>query len=151
MNNSANKQLSDYLKSITEFKQVTLPAKGWVRAIRDGLRMSRRQLADRLDLSTSRIQRLEQDEVSGAVTIKTMRRTAEALDCVFVYAIIPRESIEDTVNTQAHKKASQYLKKTSHSMSLEDQAVNEESYQYSLDSLRAQIIDKSSRTLWDEQ
>ncbi len=89
--------------------------------------------------------------MSGAVTIKTMRRTAEALDCVFVYAIIPRESIEDTVNTQAHKKASQYLKKTSHSMSLEDQAVNEESYQYSLDSLRAQIIDKSSRTLWDEQ
>jgi predicted DNA-binding mobile mystery protein A len=151
MSNSANRQLSDYLKSISAFKQVNLPAKGWVRAVRDGLLMSRRQLADRLGLSTSRIQRLEQDEVSGAVTIKTMRRTAEALDCVFVYAIIPRESIEETVNTQAHKKASKYLQKTNHSMLLEDQAVNEDSYDYALDSLSAQIINKSSRTLWDDK
>lgn len=151
MSNSANKQLSDYLKSISAFKQVNLPAKGWVRAVRNGLLMSRRQLADRLGLSTSRIQRLEQDEASGAVTIKTMRRTAEALDCVFVYAIIPRDSIEETVNTQAKKKASEYLHKTNHSMSLEDQAVNEDSYQYSLDSLAEQIINKSSRSLWDDK
>ena len=151
MSNSANKQLSDYLKSISAFKQVNLPAKGWVRAVRDGLLMSRRQLAGRLGLSTSRIQRLEQDEASGAVTIKTMRRTAEALDCVFVYAIIPRDSIEETVNTQAKKKASQYLQKAKHSMSLEDQAVNEDSYQYSLDSLAEQITNKSSRTLWDDK
>ena len=151
MSNSANKQLSDYLKSISAFKQVNLPAKGWVRAVRDGLLMSRRQLADRLGLSTSRIQRLEQDEASGAVTIKTMRRTAEALDCVFVYAIIPRDSIEETVNTQAKKKASEYLHKTNHSMSLEDQAVNEDSYQYSLDSLAEQITNKSSRSLWNDK
>ncbi len=151
MENSTNKQLSDYLQSISEFKQVKLPAKGWVRAIRDGLCMSRRQLAARLGLSTSRIQRLEHDEASGSVTIKTMRRTAEAMDCVFVYAIIPRESIDETVNTQAQKKASEYLQKTSHSMLLEDKAVNEDSYQYSLDSLANQIINKSSRTLWDDK
>jgi len=151
MNISANKQLSDYLKSISNFKEVSLPKKGWVRAIRDGLHMSRRQLANRLGLSTSRIQRLEQDEVSGAVTIKTLRRTAEAMDCEFVYAIIPRNSLEYIINTQAHKKALQYLQKTNHTMYLEDQSVNDESYQRIWDSLSHQIITKSSRTLWDDK
>jgi len=45
--------------NLAAVKAVPLPAKGWVRAIRDGLGMSRRQLAERLGLSTSRIQILE--------------------------------------------------------------------------------------------
>jgi len=150
MLNTANRQLSDYLKTLAAFKQVTLPAKGWVRAIRTGLSMSRRQLANRLGLSTSRIQRLEQDEASGAVTIKTMRRTAEALDCVFVYALIPRESLEATLKTQATKKAKQFRNKVTHTMLLEDQAVQETANEYLLESLVDQFMNKSSRTLWDD-
>jgi len=151
MKKPSNNQLSAYLQSISEFKKLNLPAKGWVRAIRDGLYMSRRQLAERLGLSTSRIQRLEQDEVSGSVTIKTMRRTAEALDCEFVYALIPRESLEYTINTQAHKKAARYLQKTNHSMALEDQSLNNDDYHRSWDSLSNQIVLNSSRTLWDDK
>lgn len=151
MENIANRQLSEYLKSISNFKQIKLPAKGWVRSIRDGLHMSRRQLAHRLGLSTSRIQKLENDEVTGAVTIKTMRRTAEALDCVFVYAVIPRESLEATLKTQALKKAKQTRNNVMHSMSLEDQGVNESANQYLLESLTEQFLTKSSRTLWDDE
>lgn len=151
MLNTENRQLSEYLKSLSALKQVNLPSKGWVRAIRDGLSMSRRQLANRLGLSTSRIQRLEQDEVSGAVTIKTMRRTAEALDCVFVYALLPRESLEATLKTQALKKAKQHRNEVMHSMFLEDQVVKESANQYLLESLTDQFMNKSSRTLWDDK
>lgn len=151
MENIANRQLSEYLKSISNFKQINLPAKGWVRSIRDGLNMSRRQLANRLGLSTSRIQKLENDEVTGAVTIKTMRRTAEALDCVFVYALIPHESLEATLKNQALKKAKQYRNNVMHSMSLEDQTVNESANEYLLESLTEQLMTKSSRTLWDDK
>ena len=145
------RQLSQYLNSIVSFKAVKLPAKGWVRALRDGLGMSRRQLADRLGLSTSRIQRLEEDEVSGAVTIKTLRKTAEAMDCVFIYAMIPRESLEATIKKQANKKAIQYLQDSSHSMKLEDQAISNKASKEMLETITNQIMSKSTRTLWDEK
>lgn len=144
------RQLSQYLNSIESFKAVKLPAKGWVRALRDGLGMSRRQLADRLGLSTSRIQRLEEDEVSGAVTIKTLRKTAEAMDCVLVYAIIPRESLEAIIKKQANKKAIQYLQDSSHSMKLEDQEISNKANQEMLETITNKIMSKSTRTLWDE-
>ena len=144
------RQLSQYLNSIESFKAVKLPAKGWVRALRDGLGMSRRQLADRMSLSTSRIQRLEEDEVSGSVTIKTLRKTAEAMDCVLVYAMIPRESLESTIKKQANKKAIQYLQDSSHSMKLEDQAISNKANQEMLETITNKIMSKSTRTLWDE-
>ena len=150
MSQIATQQLSQYLNSIASFKAVKLPTKGWVRALRDGLGMSRRQLANRLDLSTSRIQRLEEDEVSGAVTIKTLRRTAEAMDCVFVYAMIPRESLDATIKKQASKKAIQYLQDSSHSMKLEDQAVSKKANKEMLETISNQIISKSARTFWDD-
>lgn len=149
MLNISHQQLSDFLLSIKDFKSVSTPAKGWVRAIRDGLGMSRRQLAARLGLSISRIQRLEQDEVTGAVTLKTMRRTAEAMDCVFVYALIPQISLEATLKDQALKKAQQSLQEVSHSMSLESQALNKSANKEMLDKLAQQYIDQSKRVLWD--
>ena len=151
MKYSSMQQLSNYLDSIALFKTVQLPPKGWVRAIRDGLGMSRRQLAKRLGLSTSRVQRLEKDEVSGAVTIKSLRRTAEAMDCVMVYAMIPKDSLEDFVTKQVREKAEKYVLNTSHSMSLEDQAVSNEANKKMLDSVMKQLSEKSRRSLWDDE
>ena len=151
MLNTTNRQLSEYLKSLSSFKQVNLPAKGWVRAIRTGLSMSRRQLANRLGFSISRIQKIEEDEVTGSVTIKTMRRTAEALDCVFVYALIPRDSLEATLTKQALKIAKQHRNEVMHSMFLEDQVVKESSNKYLLETLTKEFMNKSSRTLWDDK
>lgn len=143
-------QLSNYLDTIALFKNIKLPTKGWVRAIRDGLGMSRRQLAKRLELSTSRIQRLEEDEVSGAVTVKTLRRTAEAMDCVLVYAMIPKDSLESTLNNQVKEKAEKYLSSTKHSMALEDQTLDSEVNKKMLDSVMKQLLERSRRSLWDD-
>jgi len=151
MKNTAAQQLSDYLESIATFRAVKLPPKGWVRAIRDGLGMSRRQLATRLGLSTSRIQRLEEDEVSGSVTVKTLRRTAEAMDCVLVYAMIPKESLETTLNTQVREKAKAYVLSTSHSMALEDQALSNEANKKMLDTVSKQLLEQARRSLWDDE
>ena len=146
----SQQQLSSYLQSIEGFKSVHVPVKGWLRAIRDGLKMSRRQLASRLKLSTSRIQKLEIDEVVGAVTLKTIKQTAEAMDCVFVYAVIPRASIEETLQQQALKKARTHLNSVSHTMSLEDQALDTGANKKMLETLAERLIKQSPRTLWDE-
>ncbi len=150
MPNLAYQQLSSFLRSIEKFKAVSVPSKGWIRAIRNSLGMSRRQLANRLDLSVSRIQRLEQDEVSGAVTLKTMRRTAQAMDCVFVYGVIPATSLDEILQKQALKKAKQYLQGVSHTMALEAQSLDDQANQEMLDVLAEQLINESIRKLWDE-
>ena len=150
MSNLAYQQLNDFLANIQGLKTITSPAKGWVRAIRNGLGMSRRQLANRLSLSVSRIQRLEQDEVTQAVTLKTMRRTAEALDCVFVYALIPASCLDETLQKQAMKKAKEHLQSVNHTMALEDQSLDDHANQEMVKALAQQLINESKRTLWDD-
>jgi predicted DNA-binding mobile mystery protein A len=65
------------------------PPRGWIRAIREALGMSGAQLAARLGVTPPRVTVLERDEVAGAVSLKTLRQAAEALDCVLVYALVP--------------------------------------------------------------
>ena len=60
---------------------LTSPKGGWIRAIRDALGMSSRQLASRLGVSQSRVTPLERAEAHGGATLKTLKEAAEALDC----------------------------------------------------------------------
>ncbi|MBA3007293.1 MAG: helix-turn-helix domain-containing protein [Desulfocapsa sp.] len=78
----ARRQLDTTLAMFGEAKRVQFPAKGWIRAVREALGMSGKQLAQRLHVSQPRVYKLEQSEPSGALTLKTMRQVAEALDCV---------------------------------------------------------------------
>jgi len=112
-----------------------VPVKGWIRAIREALGMTGKQLAHRLKVSQPRIPRLEQDELAGSVTIKTMQQAAEALDCTFVYALVPRTSLEDTLRGQARMVAQDRIERVAHSMLLEAQSLSAEEQQNRLSRL----------------
>jgi predicted DNA-binding mobile mystery protein A len=102
------------------------PSGGWVRAIRTALGMSARQLAERMGVSQQALSRLESKEAVDAVTIKTLRRAAEAMGCQVVYAVIPGErSLQDIVDEQALKKASELVGAVDHTMKLEAQEVGD--------------------------
>ncbi|MEN8006216.1 MAG: helix-turn-helix domain-containing protein [Candidatus Krumholzibacteriota bacterium] len=75
--------------------------KGWIRTIRRALGMSGRQLAKRLGLSKQSVARMEKDEMTGALSLKTLSRVAEGLDCVLVYGLVPRESLEKLIYDRA--------------------------------------------------
>lgn len=68
---------------------------GWVREMRTRRRMQGKQLAKRMCVSPARISVLEKDELRGAVTLKMMQKAADALDCTFVYALIPNSPQHD--------------------------------------------------------
>ncbi|HXW18290.1 MAG TPA: mobile mystery protein A, partial [Candidatus Acidoferrales bacterium] len=99
------------------------PPKGWLRAIRDALGMTTKQFAARLGVSQPRIVELEQSEVSGSVTLNTLQRAAEALDCRFVYALVPDKPLADTVRDRAEFVARQRQAAVEQTMRLEDQSV----------------------------
>jgi predicted DNA-binding mobile mystery protein A len=111
--------------------------------------MSGKQLAGRLQVSQPRVFKLEQDEPAGALTLRTMRQVAEALDCVFVYALVPRSSLEETVRTQARAVAAERLQRVFHTMLLEAQGLSTEEQQASLDAAIEELVRETPKDLWD--
>lgn len=144
-------QLDKTFSGYATVKKTSPPVKGWIRAVREALGMSGKQLAGRLDVSQPRIPRLEQDEVSGVVSLKTMRQAAEAMDCVFVYAIVPRTSLEETVRAQARKVAEARSQRVSHTMLLEAQNLSTEEQLASLNAAVEEIVREMPKELWEDK
>lgn len=144
------KQLDETLRGLKTIKTLSVPQKGWVRAIRDALGMSARQLAIRLNVNRPRVARIEQDEKQGRVTLKTMQNVAEALACEFVYAFVPKTSLEDGIRTQAKRVAVKRMQRSNQTMRLEAQELSDAEKKQMLDELINEIVDTMPRNLWDE-
>ena len=143
-------QLDKTFAQLTNLKTLQPPVKGWLRSIREALGMSGKQLGERLEVSQPRVVQLEKDELSGALTLKTMRQAAEAMDCVFVYAVVPRTSLEETMHRQARKVAAKRLSRTSHTMLLEDQMVSNDEQQKMLDAEIEDLMRETPKGFWSK-
>ncbi len=97
------------------------PPRGWSKAIRTAIGMTGVQFAARLGVAPQTADALERSETNGTIQLATLRRAADALDCVLVYAFVPKTSLEEAVNDRARKLALKHLAEVSHSMKLEGQ------------------------------
>ncbi|MDQ6970213.1 MAG: helix-turn-helix domain-containing protein [Mariprofundus sp.] len=70
------------------------PPNGWLRHKRDKLGITGSQLAAKIGVSKQRISALEKAERTGAASLKSMRQAAAALGCDFVYALLPKGSLQ---------------------------------------------------------
>ena len=122
------------------------PRQGWIRAIREALGMSVRELADRSELSPGRISQIERAEQERTLTLSTLERIARALDCDVEYVLIPRQPLDDMVRNQAIRKATELTAATDHTMALEDQRPSDDATRRRIETLAAELIDK--RGLW---
>lgn len=143
-------QLDATLARLACMRDVQRPAKGWLRAVREALGMSGRQFARRLRVSAPWITALEKKELTGGVTINTMRQAAESLDCVFVYAVIPRESLEAIVRRRAEALAEKQLARVSHSMLLEAQQLSDTEQQKAFAAEVDALLHDMPKELWDD-
>ncbi len=125
------------------------PHRGWIRAIRDALGMTATQLAGRMGVTQPRIAKLEQAERTGAVTLASLEKAADALGCTLVYALVPRQSLEQAIHDRAEEKARQQLARIRHSMALEDQATGTSALADELHALTQRYI-HDPRGLWDD-
>lgn len=146
----ARRSLDDKLRPLQDLPGLRRPPRGWIRAVRDALGMSARQLAQRMAVSQPRVSQLEKDEVLGRVTLESMERAAEALGCRLVYALVPRDSLEDTVNARAQHKARAIAAAAAHHMLLEDQALAAEPQEKQIAVLAARLQNEQWRKLWEE-
>jgi predicted DNA-binding mobile mystery protein A len=99
----------------------------------------------------SRVSTLEKAEIHGTPSLKTLRQAAEAMDCVLVYAIVPRTSLDQIVRNQAAKKADVELARHHHTMRLENQAMDQRDLAAERERLVADMLAGSLRRVWDEE
>jgi predicted DNA-binding mobile mystery protein A len=149
-NKLTRQQLEITLQKFRSLLNIQMPPKGWIRAVRDSLGMNGRQLADRLNVTRQRASMIEKDELGGSATLKTMRRVAESLDCVFVYALVPRESLEHTLHEQARLVVNKQLARVSHTMMLENQELSDSDQEQARNDLVKELIETQPSTLWDK-
>jgi len=121
------------------------PPQGWVRTIREALGMTSSQLACRMDVSQPRIIHMEKNEQN--LKISTLEKTAAALGCRFVYAFIPLQPIEKTLQEKARKKAEEIMHRVNINMALENQQVDIEER---INDLADEILSGSLRILWED-
>jgi predicted DNA-binding mobile mystery protein A len=126
------------------------PPVGWVRAIREALGMSAAVLAKRLEITPSGFRKLEQAEAADAITLATLRRMAEALDCDLQYALVPRRPLRTMRFQQALKLAQEWQQRADRTMALEAQTIQESSAtaQQRLEAMAQEILHSSATRLW---
>ena len=107
--------------------------------------MSGAELGHRMGVSQQRVAALEQAERQFSIQLDTLQRVAYALDCHLVYALVPRTSLTEAVETQARRKATQILRRAAHHSRLENQASND-SIDARIENLADELVDR--RGLW---
>jgi predicted DNA-binding mobile mystery protein A len=129
------------------------PRAGWVKTLREALSMSAEQLANRLGLTRARIVQLEKAEINDAVTLRTLKEAANAMECEFIYAIVPKgtSTLEDIIKTRAEIIANERIARVAHTMALEDQALEDSILLNQKSELARSLAKHLNKKLWLEQ
>jgi predicted DNA-binding mobile mystery protein A len=127
------------------------PPSGWLKSIREALGMTATQLAKRLGVVTSTVTRLETSEADDTISLATLRRAAEALDCELRYVLVPRQSLADTLATRANLLARERMAGVAHSMVLEAQATSKDTVADQTRELADSLLKGPRRELWREK
>jgi predicted DNA-binding mobile mystery protein A len=115
--------------------------------LRQSLGLTSAALSRRLDIAQQNVDKLEDRERAGTVSLAALRRAADALDADLVYAIVPRKKLRDTIAARARELAKQRVAPIAHSMRLEARGLSEKELNDQIDEL-ARDLERRPRDLW---
>ena len=140
-------QMDDILHDV----QVPLrPRGGWLSTMRQALGMTKTQLSDRLSIARTGVNRLETNELKGAITITSLTNAAEALGCELQYVLVPHKPLGDMVAEQALKRARDKLGRINQSQALEASAMESQSLSRAVADLAKEIEVRRPADLWND-
>jgi predicted DNA-binding mobile mystery protein A len=143
-------QLDKKLQSLKSLKEIAIPGRGWIHAIRTALKMSLRQMGNKLSITPQSMKEIEQREKDDSITLKNLREAGKALNMQLVYAFIPKEeSLEKMIEKKAHEIAKEIVKRTSHNMMLEDQENSKQRIEKAIKERAEEIKNEMPGYLWD--
>ena len=146
---AARRHIERRLAKLRPIRQFERPPRGWIRALREAMGMSAAKLAERMGVSQPRVFSLEKAEARGAVTIASLERAAQAMQCTLVYALVPNKPLDEMLHKRALKIVTEQLARVEHSMQLEDQGMNAAELKEERQRLAADLVREYPRRLWD--
>jgi predicted DNA-binding mobile mystery protein A len=143
-------QLDAKMRGFVSLKQIPVPRTGWINAIRTSLGMTMAQLGMKMNIAKQNVQKIEQREPEGKITIKTLRDAAKAMDMKFVYAFVPvDDSLEALIDRKVKEVATKIVMRTSNSMKLEDQENSKKRLQKAIAERADELKRELPKILWD--
>jgi predicted DNA-binding mobile mystery protein A len=143
------KRMDAKLMNLKQASDFPPPPKGWIRAIRETIGMSGVQFAERLGVTSQSIADLEKSEALGTIQLASLRKAADALDCDLVYALVPKTSLDGSVQGRARKIARRALLQVTRTMTLESQQATGRNMEDEIaDYIRDHVRD---RDIWDDK
>jgi predicted DNA-binding mobile mystery protein A len=123
LNETAFNQISRRIEGIRSLKDKTSVREGWIKYMRTALGLTLEELAKLLSLTKASVAQAERREVGGEVSMSTLKKMAEAMDCDLVYAFVPRKDMKTFIHDKAYEKARKALGTADLHMKLENQKV----------------------------
>ncbi len=126
------------------------PPEGWLRTNRKALQMPAKIIMKKAGIKTSELYRIEKAEVAGTLTLNKLKAAANAMDCDFYYAIVPRSEIKTLIENKARRHAINLLNNANIQMQLESQGTSMEQIELQVDEVAAQLIKEMPDWFWGE-
>ncbi len=124
LNESAFAQINRRLESLHSFKEKSFVREGWIHYMRKALGLTLSELAKLSSLSTASIAQAERREKEGQVSLSTLKKMAEAMDCELIYSFVPKKDMKTLIHDRAYEKAKKALALADLHMKLENQVVS---------------------------
>jgi predicted DNA-binding mobile mystery protein A len=135
------------LNPFSVLKSEIKPDNGWVNTIRVSIKMSLRQLGERLHITPQGVRDLEKREKEGAITINTLKEVGRVLDMDLVYGFISRHnSLEEMIEERAREIAEEVVLKA---IKLDNQKNSENDVKKAIQQKTYEISSKMPSNLWD--
>ena len=147
--NKALQSVKQVDKRIERIKEIGTPSQGCINNTRKLLNMSMEQLGRTIDVTSQGVYALERREQEGTITLQKLRKVANALDMRLVYAFVPFESLEAFVEKKALQKARELVQRTTQTMVLEGQKVDDEGIEEQVTALAQELKMTLDGLLWE--
>ena len=141
MNALALHQIENRFRPHSQFENLCATEAGWIHQMRTALGMPLKKLGEACGVATPTIAQAEAREVEGRITIETLRKAAEAMNCDFSYAFIPKSNMQGFIEKKAYEKAKKILTSADLHMSLENQRVDSD-IEVRINKLKKKLLDR---------
>jgi predicted DNA-binding mobile mystery protein A len=149
MDKYTNLKVNQLDESLKNLRNLEVPLKGWIYKVRNTLDITFSYIANRLNTSPQVIKKFEQNEAEGSITINSLRKVAEAMDCNLVYAFVPKDgSFENLIDNKTDRVSEYIISRTSNSMNLEMQKLNKSAISKQKKQMKHDLVKDNLKNLW---
>ena len=128
---------------------INLSHTDWIRALRNYLRMTQAELAQRSHVPQSHLAQIESGKID--LQVGTLKKIFEGLSCDLGIQPLPRKPLSEVLRGRARAIALKRLKQVMGTMALENQAPEEEMFKRLLEKRTDDILNDPRERLWNKK